>query len=540
MRTRCRRRYNVEERKCRRRRICSCYQNFALWLLYFVIFQSNTAPNHRPPWSRIVNVCSCVLSVTSFQSLQQKCIHTSYNQIRCVDIAFIFPKRLQQYVTGERPQRPLSQNNKLLLASQYQQTSKTNLISESEVSIDLITSATLVRKIHDTKNNTNTTATNSPNTTSNKKLRIRTNSSVSSQRNPSIVSNNSNSDFRLKLRATQQQLIAAKIDNIPLPPISQSYMDYLFAECVAHDEWDLAAIDVMDVMKEFQLKVQYSTYNACLQACFQTGNAGSAMQILQTMESLSNSNIRPQINDYTLVLLAMCRNDHSESGWCQKALQLLDNVKIITQQDVPITVYDAILTCLIKERQWKMSVKILQNMEDNIKESINATKPVLSTYRTVIECCVAANQGDVAFRVLKSYIQQNGRQPPHQHGSTMPMPTSYIFEMVIVALSKSTQQWRRAVQLLDNMFELDIPRTLLIYNSILIACSKAREPIAAKSLLQRMKRYDHPQIKPNIISYNTAIAACCVNNQYWRDALTIFDQMQREPGVTPDICTYTK
>jgi pentatricopeptide repeat protein len=333
-------------------------------------------------------------------------------------------------------------------------------------------------------------------------------------------------------------LAAAKNENLPPPPISQSYLDYLFAECVAHDEWDLAIIDVIDLMKDVRLKVQYSTYNACLQACFQAGNAGSAMQILLTMESLSNSNIRPQINDYTLVLLAMCRNDQSESGWCQKAVQLLDSVKIKTQQDVPITVYDAILTCLIKERQWKMSVKILQNMEDNIKKSINATQPALSTYRTVIECCVAANQGDAAFRVLKSYIQKNGRRP--QHGSTMPMPTSYIFEMVIAAQSKSTQQWRQAVQLLDNMFELGVPRTLLIYNSLLIACSKAREPIAAKSLLQRMKRYDHPQIKPNIISYNTAIAACCMNHQHWRDALTIFDQMQREPGVTPDICTYTK
>ena len=400
--------------------------------------------------------------------------------------------------------------------------------------------------------------------------------------NNNITNNNNNSirksatrrdDFRSQLRATQRQLLSvttttttpasAPYNNnnnnnnnsdstnhttttsIPLTQqLSQSYLDYLFAECVAHNEWDLAYTDVVPVMTAAHRSVQYSTYNACLQACFQTGNAGSAQRILHILQqesSRSHPNVPPpQINDYTLVLLAMCRNDQSESGWCQKAIQLLEEVKRTTsQQDVPITVYDAIFTRLIPTRQWKTSVQLLQRME-NEYDAATTTKPVLSTYRTVIECCVAANQANVAYQVLKSYLQQDERRrrsssPAGEHLATSTSSSSYLFEMVIVALSKQTQ-WRRAVQLLDHMCECQIPRTLVLYNSILIACSKAREPVAAKSLYQRLKRDD--LVRPNIISYNTAIAAC--GHDFWRDALLIFDEMQREPGVTPDICTYTK
>ena len=527
--------------------------------------------HHRPHWllnRRCFIRSSSTLSVSSFYLPYPNLVRV-YETFKNLDTSFITqqpqPYRVVQNDRCHRKQRHSNYCNRFLAATTkptFQQSSKKKPIASSSSKVGSgntnNSNATVVRNSHDPKSNI-TASTKSPpppppptrhtkRSTPNKSLAAKSSISSSRSTNSSSSSSNSNTnDFRAKLRATQQQVTAANIDKVPFPPISQSYLDYLFAECVAHDEWDLAIIDVMDLMKETQMQVQYSTYNACLQACFQVGNAGPAMQILQTMESLSNPNMQPQINDYTLVLLAMCRNDQSESGWCQKAIRLLNDVKINTQQDVPITVYDAILARLTHDRQWKTSVQILQSMEDNRNISSNTTQPLLSTYRTVIECCVAANQGDVAYRVLKSYIQQ-GRQlpspiPPQAEGSSsssMPMPTSYLFEMVIVTLSKSTQQWRRAVQLLDNMLEWNVPRTLLIYNSILIACSKAREPIAAKSLLQRMKRYDHPHIKPNIISYNTAIAACCATHQYWRDALTIFDQMQREPGVTPDICTYTK
>ena len=113
-------------------------------------------------------------------------------------------------------------------------------------------------------------------------------------------------------------------------------------------------------------------------------------------------------------------------------------------------------------------------------------------------------------------------------------PTVYSFELVIKALSQKLQ-WRRAIQLLDSMEESGIPKTLEEYNSVISACARAREVGTAKNLLVRMRKEG---IRPNVRSYNSVISACA-STLRWKDALTMLDQCHREPGVTPDIYTYT-
>jgi pentatricopeptide repeat protein len=346
--------------------------------------------------------------------------------------------------------------------------------------------------------------------------------STLSKRQPLRSAQNTNG-FRSKLAATRQQRQAAQMDDLPLPPLSQAYCDFLFAECVAHDEWVLV-LDVIDLMREAGVRQLRSTYNACLQACFQTANAACAREVLSTMLA---ARIDPEITDYTLAILAMCQKDQTEMGWCDQALKLLQEVTEKSSNDLPLGVYDAVLACLVKERQWKTSIRLLRGMELPVNtngEGFNRTQPALSTYRTVIECCVAANQANQAALVLKSCTNRGL------------IATSYSFELVIAALAKNLQ-WRQAVQLIDLMEELNVPRTLKIYNFLLASCSKAREAVPAKSLLQRMKRRD--RIAPNVVSYNSVLFACASTSQ-WRDALSILDQAHREPGVTPDICTYTK
>jgi pentatricopeptide repeat protein len=91
------------------------------------------------------------------------------------------------------------------------------------------------------------------------------------------------------------------------------------------------------------------------------------------------------------------------------------------------------------------------------------------------------------------------------------------------------------VQLLDVMDELHIPKTLLIYNTLLTACSKAREVVQAKNLLVQMRKNGIP---PNIMSYNSVMSACASTSR-WKDALAVLDQCHRAPGVAPDVYTYT-
>jgi pentatricopeptide repeat protein len=338
------------------------------------------------------------------------------------------------------------------------------------------------------------------------------------------------SSIRAKLEETRFRQ-AAKQDGSPAaPPLTQAYCDYLLAECVAHDEWVLV-LDVLDLMKQSNLRQVRSTYSACLQACFQTANAASAAEILSAMEL---AQIPPKMSDYALTILAMCRKNQTEKGWWRKALQLLQTVtldyKNDDDDDLPLAAYDAILACMVEDRQWQEAIRLLRFMEQPSRtESAVAhnskTRPALSTYRIAIECCVASNQAEQAVQVLQSCVERSGLTP-----------TPYAFELVIGALSKKLQ-WRRAVQLLDLMEELGIPRTLQIYNFVLTSCAKAREAVQAKAILVRMRRRDG--IAPNILSYNSVMSACASSSR-WRDALAVLDQAHREPGVTPDVYTYTK
>lgn len=326
-----------------------------------------------------------------------------------------------------------------------------------------------------------------------------------------------------KLEETRRQRQAAKEDATQAPPLTQAYCDYLLAECVANDEWELV-LDVLDLMKEANLQQVRSTYTACLQACFQTANAASAREILSAM---AVAQIPPETSDFALAILAMCRKDQTEKGWWRKALQLLEVVTLGDgNDDLPVAVYDAILTCMVKEQQWKSSLRLIRRMEQPFRDETarKGTRPALSTYRTVVECCVASNQAELAVQVLQSCVA---------NGLT---PTPYAFELVIGALSKKTQ-WRRALQLLDLMETLSVPRSLQIYNFVLTSCAKAREAVQAKALLQRMRRRDG--IAPNIISYNSVVSACASTSR-WRDALAVLDQVHRAPSVTPDVYTYTK
>jgi pentatricopeptide repeat domain-containing protein 1 len=180
------------------------------------------------------------------------------------------------------------------------------------------------------------------------------------------------------------------------------------------------------------------------------------------------------------------------------------------------------------------------NDPHGVFHSFNATPPSLPVYRTAIECCVAARQADQATQLLLSSMEI----------ASSIVPTTEMFETVIVALCQQTQ-WRRAVGLLDVMDRMGnsnnsnnsnnntvvvVHKSRRLYNALLNACARAKEPAQAKALLVRM--YQRDQIRPDIASYN-AVMSACVGADLWRDALALLDQVHREPGVAPDLYTYT-
>lgn len=197
--------------------------------------------------------------------------------------------------------------------------------------------------------------------------------------------------------------------------LSQSYCDKVLGLCVASDEWD-QVLEVLEVMKRHGLKQGRSSYRQCLQACFEAANGASATEILSAMEK---AGIDAKPIDIGLTAAAMCRKNLSESGWWRKALNLLkqqshgEGTNIVMSHDnpIPIQAYDAVLECMVEERQWKEAVRFLRLMEKGSaktakKEDGIYPKPGVSTYRAVIEGCTASNQAEQAIQVLTSMKSQ--------------------------------------------------------------------------------------------------------------------------------------
>jgi len=307
--------------------------------------------------------------------------------------------------------------------------------------------------------------------------------------------------------------------------LTQAYCDSVLGLCVACNEWD-SVLEVMELMRAQNIAQERSTYRACLQACFDLGNGLAAKEILDAMRT---AHLKPDSIDIALVVATMCRNDKVEKGWYRKALNLL-RVTADTFEEgddvVPVEAYDTVLNCMVKEEQWKDSLRLLNAMEQGFmstaEERPSHPLPMVSTYRIVIETCLQAQQTEQAFQTLLSMTKR---------GLT---PTAYAFEIVAAALANKLQ-WRRALQLLELMDEMEIQKTVVTYNIVISACAKAGEVGTANNLLRRMRKAG---VQPNIISFNSVMSAC-VRTSRWKEALLIFDQCQREPGVNPDIITFT-
>jgi pentatricopeptide repeat protein len=251
-----------------------------------------------------------------------------------------------------------------------------------------------------------------------------------------------------------------------------------------------------------QIRSTTNTTFQKLAALIRNDDWDSVFALLQTSASPSLANVTVSTSDRSLVAIALCR----KGDWKQ-ALALGGNLNVAA--------YDAILSCI--KVDWKQAVRLLRTMQ-----LTNTTKPAVSTYRTVVECCLRAGQEEQAIQVLRECVKQDLT------------PTARAFELVIVALCKKLQ-WRGAMQMMEWMKELNVLGTSLIYNAVLTACAKAGEVRIAKNLLLKMKK---DGFQPNVMSYNCVIAAAA-NQGRWKDALAVLDACQREPGVAPDIYTYT-
>ena len=93
------------------------------------------------------------------------------------------------------------------------------------------------------------------------------------------------------------------------------------------------------------------------------------------------------------------------------------SMKCRSNKDViPVQAYNAVLECMVEERQWKDAVRLLRLMEEGSSDKTSKGRsmyigyhpvPDISAYREVIECDVGGNQAEQAVQVLYSSMKDN-------------------------------------------------------------------------------------------------------------------------------------
>jgi pentatricopeptide repeat protein len=267
----------------------------------------------------------------------------------------------------------------------------------------------------------------------------------------------------------------------------------------------------------------YSTLHSALEECLQTSNPGLSLKVLEAMNRHPQGS--PTESDFGIAVSTIGRS--SDASFLPEAVKL-----VVADARVPIEACSDLLRRL--RTDWKAAIRILRAVESRSNLLTKSGPPrqegtdsnLAHMYQLVIEACALSSQAEPASQVLRSCLERG----------LDPTPASY--ELVVSAFARRLQ-WRRALQLLDQMEGSGVRPTLAIFNSILAAMSKAREAGPALALLGRLRQRHYPAIRPDIYSFNHALAAAAGDPRYWKEALQVFDQCQREPGVTPDVYTYS-
>ena len=237
------------------------------------------------------------------------------------------------------------------------------------------------------------------------------------------------------------------------------------------------------------------------------------------------------------------RSTYSSLSYTSKSKGEEDNNSSAT--DVPITIS---IHSLLEEKRIDDAIIALRQYSHEVPAS---------TYHEVIEACCA---GGYDKNERKRHPAKNSKKSRSKQNQTdridlaldllqdvMPtdIVTPHAHELLISGYARRGN-WQDASQLLSSMEDLftntesgtsSSPLSLNVYQTVLLAYAKANQTTQMNTLLTKMRRNN---IRPTVYTYNSLLKEFASSKiPKWKECLSLLSQCQREPGVTPDLITYT-
>ncbi|CAJ1392177.1 unnamed protein product [Effrenium voratum] len=239
------------------------------------------------------------------------------------------------------------------------------------------------------------------------------------------------------------------------------------------------------------------TVNAAISAC---EKAGQWRKVLRLLEELPGRSLRADEISYNAALSAL-----EKGGQWQRALQLLELVEN-QKMELCVISYSAAISACEKRGEWRVALQLLEEM---LTRQLRADVIACSA---VISACEKRSHWQQAVFLLQEMIESR-------------LQTDVVsFNAAISACEKAA--WPLALQLFAAMPRCRLLAEVMSFSSAISACDKAKRWVDALGLLEACER-------PNLVSYNAALAACAGQ---WQHAVSRLLRLQAD-GFQGDMIT---
>ena len=342
-------------------------------------------------------------------------------------------------------------------------------------------------------------------------------------------------------------------DSSPAVPLTTVTYNSVISCCAKAGEVH-QAMSLLKLMRSHKVKPDTITYNALMSAC--TRSYKTANNALELLDQLNREpGVDPDIITYTIAIRACAKIGKTTRGL--SIFQMMNDKKL----KLDVHVYTSVMDLCAKAGMWKQSLDLLDEMRER------GIFPNGYTYSVAIAACGKGGQWErslellyqmkekdiqintitynAAISALASASTKNMRQTLKEERSkeykekgesfSSLESGSYMYDSSSFRQSEQNQLWRKALNLVDQMKEAGVKPDAISYSSAIKACGAAGRWKEALNIISIMQK-GGPSIRPNRISYTNAITACGRSGQY-KHALQLFNDMKND-GVQPDRVSY--
>lgn len=307
------------------------------------------------------------------------------------------------------------------------------------------------------------------------------------------------------------------------------------------------ALETLQKMKELGLQPTTSTYNTLIKGYGIAGYPEKSSELLDLMLEDENSNVRPNLRTFNVLIQAWCRKNNIEEAW-----NMVHKMECCGVQPDTVT-YNTIATCYVQkgETQRAEEVVVEEMMKKRKAEANGRTCGIVvggycregkvrEGLRFVHKMKGLGVFGNlVVFNsLIKGFAEVMDRDGVHEVLNLMKeckvKPDVITYSTVMNAWS-SAGYMDKCAQVFDEMLNAGVKPDAHAYSILAKGYVRAKEPEKAEELLEVMIESKR-QCRPNVVIFTTVISGWCSSGRM-DDAIRVFNKMC-EFGVSPNLKTF--